>query len=214
METVPAHLVPLALGELDAATAETLKPCGRKVGERVELDLESVERSGRGDVASVLRAYQRLCEKFWDSYEAKRPAGPYVAVKRELLLAQQKSTKTEKKDLGEQLEALEGVPGVADVIREVTEAAPDWDKVRAAGAPFGIDLDLEKEGWAVVTLWVEGAHDWPLALGGPASRGEVRRGVRLRVAYAGWRDRRNRRLAEVHVLTEEIWPAPPRMRSL
>lgn len=207
MELVPATLAVLAVQDDGEDALRALQGAGRRLGDTVEVDLGLLEAAGHDELADKVRFYFELCEGFWVAYEAGRNTGPYVAVQRELTRAQQRNTKTEKKDLVAHLEALESIPGLAEVVQQLTEAVVDLEKVTELGAPF--QAKVAQEGaWTTATLVVEGAHAWPLELGGPASHAEVRRIITLRTSQAAWRDRRNRRLAEVAVVAEEIWPDP------
>jgi hypothetical protein len=206
MGTMPGYLVAVALGERLKDLEATLEPHGRELGERVELDLESLRQSN-GALAEELETYKERCQLFWTERPEDRATGAYTGIRRELGHWQQRNTKSEKKDLSVELEALEDLPGLGEVLSDLTSKDPDFDKLTERVADLGGSLTVEGD-WSTLEVALSAAVEYPLALGGGPSMGEVRRRFRVRVSHAPWRDRKNRRLAEVTAWAEEIWPLP------
>jgi hypothetical protein len=212
VETVPAFLISVVVGNVDDTLAALLRPCGRQVGDRVEVDLDLLADAGRPDLAALLRGYWESCREFWAVWERGESPGEYIALRREVTRDTQRNTKTVKRDLAGHLDALEALPTIGVLVSAMTDSAPEWDAIVAAGQPF--QLSVERDGdrtWA--SFWVENAGVWARELGGKRSLGEVRRCLKLRIEHAKWRDRRVRRLAEVIVEVEEVWPMPARLRT-
>lgn len=212
------ELVPLYVpGVLFADRPEVLSAlsaCGRQLvgpnGDpgRVELDLTLVAGEVSAECAEQLRAYYYACRGFWARLAHGGRPGAYVALRRPLLRAAQIDNKTQGKVmLHDELEALEGLPGVGELMQSFLQRELDPERVTLLAAPFGGTLELDGVR-AKLQIVVEGRILWPRALGGAGTAGEVRRHLELGASHAVSRDRASRRLMSVAVDTEEIWPAP------
>lgn len=205
MVTVPIYIAELFKPQLAAAELTALSDCGRMVGNRVEVDLDLVAALIGPDIAEAFYRHYLACRDF--DGRARSGVAATVYLQRTLLDAAQCTSKPNRSDLVAQVEALEVVPGVGDVISELTGANPDLDLLRVLGDPFHIRI-FKKDEQLRTTFVVDSCLDWLPELGGPASSGEVRRGFDAVTNYAAWRDRRVRRLTRLTVVCEERWPAP------
>lgn len=216
VETVPAFAVELwaarapGRGVRDLAA---LRVCGRTVGERVEVDLGAVEHEVGSDIAEALLGYWLACRRFWRSFDAGEHAGNYVAVRRLLVRATQRNTKTIKADLEAELAALTSMPALGDYVEALTDNDPDWASLDELGRVLSAQRTAQGTD-TTVTLALEGDLAWPACLGGAAHVGEIRRIIELDVSHAKWRSGPKRRLVRLAVSAEEIWPDPAHVAGI
>jgi hypothetical protein len=208
METVPAFILGPVLDGLDDELLGVLRSCGRMVGTVTELDLDAVAEAGRPDVADRLRDYWVRCGRFWDLWESGGRPGAYVTYRRVLTRARMQDGRQGKVQLDGHLAALEQVPGFGELAAELVGVGPDWASLPARGQAFGLSAERVDDKNVLVRVRVGGVCSWPVCLGAAPSRGEVFRHLCLHIRNS---DRRNRRLFEVTVEAEELWPAPDRV---
>ena len=204
-ETIPVVAADLWLGA--RGLRDGVRGCGRRVGDRIEVDVAAVAAMVGAEAADGLVGYWLACRRFWTTFGAGHPGGPYVAIHRTLTCAVQRSTKSAKVDLTGELEALLGVGGVGELVEEATAAEPNWAEVDRLGAPLRA-ARVTNGTTNVISLRCEGHDSWPAVLGGAPLVGEVSRQLRITVAHAKWREGARRRLARVEVIAEELWPDP------
>lgn len=211
-DTVPAWVAQTFLTPLAPAVAEQLEGCGVQVGERVELDLGAAAGVLGEGTCDALRRYAQACRDFFDTWVAGGDPGPWVVVRRTLVSVRQQDTKQHRVDLGGHLEAAADIPLLGEVLDLACGADPDWDEVRHLGEAAGVAV-LEDGNETTVELSLPTATVWPELLGGVPTRGELSRTVTAVVNHAAWRDRRNRRLVQLEVVAEEMWPDPAPLRA-
>lgn len=211
MELIPAYTAAVLAPALSPADRDRLlRTCagsGRQLGVRVELDLDLVRARGEHAMADVLARYHEICVGFWERERTGQRLGPCITVRRVLREAQQRDNAGGRSDLGAEYEALREVAGVGELLEALTEPVPDPATLERLGSPLMLDLELG-EGSATAHITVDARCAWPVVLGGAGSPGEVRRRLTLCTSYAKWRDRRVRRLVQLTVETEELWPEP------
>lgn len=174
------------------------------LGARPEVDLAVVTVELGPAIAKAMADHYRLCAQ--GGWQPNTHGN--VVLHRALLVSAQSTTKARRSDLVDELDALFGVPGVSDLVEELTGPEPDDARLALLGGPFA--LDTRRNGATRVSRFsVESVFDWLPALGGPSSPGERRRTFELSTNYAAWRDRRVRRLELLRVTAEECWPAAP-----
>lgn len=174
------------------------------LGARPEVDLAVVSVELGSAIALAMADHYRLCAK--GGWQPNTRGN--VVLHRPLLVSAQSTTKARRSDLVDELDALFGVPGVSQLVEELTGPEPDDVRLTLLGGPFA--LDTRRNGATRVSRFsVESVFDWLPALGGPSSPGERRRTFELSTNYAAWRDRRVRRLELLRVTAEECWPAAP-----
>jgi hypothetical protein len=173
------------------------------LGNRVEVDLAVVTEVLGEQLAEDLYSGYRSCAAFNGRCV---PEGlETVRMQRVLTVANQRTSKQNRADLEDELEALERIGGVGVVVDELLGAEPDWEALAVSGSPFYLRVRHDGD-FVVTTLAIDAAIDWVPVLGGPASTGEVRRWLEISSNYAAWRDRRVRRLVRLCVTAEERWP--------
>jgi hypothetical protein len=112
-----------------------------------------------------------------------------LVLRRPLVTWRQETGRT-KRDLGEQLAALERLgPEITSSVHALLDGP--------AGEASDASLEL--------TVLDRGLGP---ELGGPATACEQRRVLVLGARYASWRDRRLRRLVSVEAYADELWPEP------
>lgn len=187
---------------------DALRPFGRTVGTRVEIDLEALS-SAHPSLCRALEEYQSQTTSLWAKVQAGAASGtPYVVARRAIVDASQITTKSRRADLREQLADLRTVPGAAAVIEAVTDVSYDADHLVTVVDAAGGDVAEPEPGHFVVTIPLEGAGAWPLTLGGPATSTEVARHVRVTVRHGKGQERAVRALRRVEVLVDELWADP------
>lgn len=204
MKLIPAWVLDLHEPLLSVEDVKSLRTAGRVVGVHVEVDLDAAEVAA--DVKLMLENYYAACRVFCQD----RAAGvERVGIKtiRELGAWQQKSGKTEKKDLSEQLSCLLEAPGVGNLVEKISEKTFDADEIAIILDTLG-GTWTQSGAWSELEVDVSADYEWPVALGGGASIGEVTRRFYLRFNHASWRDRKVRRLTDVKVKAIEEWPRP------
>jgi hypothetical protein len=199
MTTVPAFLADLAVS-LELCSAEQLRPHGRRIGESIEVDLESLSAAGETATADWLAAT-------WALWRERAGSERALQGRRTLVEAVQLDTKKTRRDLREECEALVALPGYGPLLDELLGAEPDRDRLAEEIARLGGAVRLEEQ-TAIVELCIPHLPVWPEALGGAASPAETSRELVAVIRWAKWRDRRSRRLAALHVVALEAWPEP------
>lgn len=178
--------------------AAALSGCLVQLGRSQELDLDAVAAlSGDATAASLADGFQR-CRQFW----ARGPQGDFVASRRHVFTDRQSTTKSSKRDLADAYLELSSTNGLGPLVEAVLEREVDEARIATLGAPYSARLTREEPTTRLV------AHLRPgiVLLGGPPSMAEVRRIVEVRANHADWRDRKVRRLEQVDIYVDEIWP--------
>jgi hypothetical protein len=195
--TVPAMV--LALAPLADADRELLaRVAGVELGDTVEVDLRAAEDAVPGS-ARVLMAYWMQAKALWDDLSAGRSRPGARTFRRTLVSARQVDTKTDRRDLSDELFALTGNPVLAQAC-EILEANPDAARLEAVG------VLTRSSDRTQVAVTLRGQHH-PDVLGGPRARSEVARHFCLEASHAAWRDRKARRFTRIDVTADEVWPA-------
>lgn len=205
-------LVPLLVRDLalDASEQALVSSCGVRVGRNIEVDLDAVAQT-EPRLAARMVEYFEQCSLFWDRYAAGEEAGEAVMARRLLLCAVQSDRPGGRSDLAEEVELLAALPGVGGVIEEILSADPDLDRISRDSLRLGVSMKHDaKRNMLRVAVRMPARGYWDRALGGAHSRGETHRVLELRVSHAKWRDRKSRRLVEMKVWAEEVWPEPSR----
>jgi len=214
VKTVPVGAIALLLADRPDLRA-ALRPTGRMVGSRVEIDLAAAAaRCGPG-VAEIFEAYWRRCETVWAGEGTGAFAGTGTVLARRAVADHvQVTAKAGRSDLGAVYETLTGLPLLDAITAELTSERPDDGVLRRLSAPFAGTVEQIGDGALEVVLYTDAAATLPAVLGGVAWPGELQRELRLLARHAAWRDRRVRRLARVSVYTHELWPDPAPCRAL
>jgi hypothetical protein len=207
MRTIPAGIASALLSERPDLRA-AVRSCGRIVGQRIELDLDAVAGAVSVDLAELLVTYYDRCENLWASVQAGHSGPAYAMLRRPLLEHQQVTGKKGRADLGDVYEALGELPGVAELLEQITAPAPDADVLASMVATVGGTVTFPEPDAVRAQLCLEGRYAYPQLLGGVPWPGEIRRVLTLLTRQAAWRDRRVRRLAKVDVAVDELWAAP------
>lgn len=210
MRTVPANVVGFLLAEEPQLRALT-SGYGVQVGQRVEVDLDRLGEE-HPVLAQVLGSYHQQAVDLWGAVGLPgRVAGAYRVTSRVVVDAVQNTGKP-RRDLTEHFACLRDVPLLAGVLDALTAAEVDPKQargaVRAAGGQVG-QVDGVWDAW----IPLPGGQTWPDEIGGVPWPFEVGRYVQLFARHAPWRDRRVRRLAQVQVIVDELWPEPAQARA-
>jgi hypothetical protein len=179
---------------------------GVRVGGNIEADVDALDAINPG-LGARAGAYWERCRDFWDTYAAGHAAGHAVRIDRRVAYSRQSDTRNGRVDLTGELAALEALPLLGPLVTELTGASPSRGDLDSRYAPLIVTTTTNGDE-TVVTAEFPARQDFPSALGGPHSRGELARRFRLTVNHAKWRDRRVRRLVCVDVEAIEIWPDP------
>lgn len=194
MRSMPSFLVALAEPELVGADLPSVT-----VGDCIEVDLSRLKDA---HTAARLERYWQLCRQFLAA-----PTGDAVLVRRSLYSATQVDTASQRSDLNAELDWLQGNNLTRPLVTEALATAPDWERVRLLLSP--LDGTIAQDGaWTTLRFRLPTTALLPDGSSKPAWRHEQRRSVQLRISHAGWRDRRVRRLVEVHIEADELWPDP------
>jgi hypothetical protein len=194
--TVPAPIGALALGTLPAGV-------GRRVGARIEVDVDAVKlKLGTEAAAKVLRYLAAVRSYRHD------PVGDYVETVRPLVRAKLVDPKGGKKvRLTHELGELRNVTGVSGVIDALLGAEVAHQELEDQLAPFEGAVRTEGND-TFVEFTVRRSRTWPLALGGCSGPDEIGRRVRLRANHAASRRGAPNRLLELEIDALERFPDP------
>lgn len=199
--TVPAALAGvLTAGREDLA--DRIRPYGRRVGARVEVDLDDLARAEPTLAAALTRLADDTAH-LWAG-----TGGAYVTTTRVVADHRQVTGRTGRADLTDVFEDLCQMSATRALLEELTAPDPDTATLGALTSGAGGDLGRRDDGAWEATVPLDGAVCWPDSLGGPPYLTEVARRVTLVARHAAWRDRRTRRLAQVVVTVEEMWADP------
>jgi hypothetical protein len=202
---VPA--VPLLAASLACRTeSERLAAaaCTLTVGDGVEVDLGRLARTDAA-LACRLAAYWESCGEMWDRFADGETGLVGLSVSRPLRRAAQTDSRASRADLVAEVDALCALPVVGPLVDELLGSNPDLESIVARGADANLTISDAGANAAVVRFTLPARRPWPASLGGAASRGEYEREFSLKISWAKWRDRRNRRLVTVSVDGREIW---------
>lgn len=196
--------VPLFVVSLVAPSFDGWGGIGIALGNRVEASIPALDSVEPGLGQRAARYWER-CRTFWDLVaQGERPTNG-LHVERALVSHRQSTTTSDRRDLNEVIDVLDGIPVVSDIVDHALSAKPDW----AALGRSGLTTEIEqRDDVTVISFLYPGRHEWDALLGGVCSRGEVGRRVQIVVSHAKWRDRRSRRLVSVDVFAREVWPDP------
>ena len=150
--------------------------------------------------------YLRRTRRFYHLLEHGHEPGEWIVIERDLREVSQVPSGSARRDLAEEMAALEGESECGAVLEVACGAELDVAAVERLG---GVVLEHNEES-SVIEIVVEGRRSWPEVLGGEGLRGEIERRFTLHVRRAAWRDRRVRRLAKLTVTAVEIHPDPER----
>jgi hypothetical protein len=202
--------VPLFVRDLvlDAAEHEKIRHCGVTVGRRIEVDLDAVGQID-SELAERMASYWERCRAFWDSYRRGDAAGDGVLVRRVLTQAVQSDAPGGRGELGVEVDAVTALPVVGELIEELLGPDPDIESISRRGFRLGLSLRRDnKKNMLRIAVRMQARNQWPADLGGTHSSGELHRVIEMRISHAKWRDRKSRRLVEMTIWAEEIWPDP------
>jgi len=178
--------------------------CTITVGSLQEIDLGRLARTDAA-LACRLAAYWESCGDMWDRFADGETGLVGISVLRPLRRAAQTDSRAGRTDLVSEVDALCSLPVVGPLIEELLGSAPDVDDIVARGSESNLSVTVTGTNVAEVRFRLPARRPWPAVLGGTVSRGEYEREFTLRISWAKWRDRRNRRLVNVNVDGHEIW---------
>jgi hypothetical protein len=195
---IPGPIAMLAVGPLPASV-------GRRVGRRVEVDLDAVRDQLGAELSGRMLRYYRQVLAF-----RAAPTGPAVQARRLLhTLRQREPSGGARVVLHAELAGLRMLPTVAPTVDALLSRNLDLDAVRvAAGRSL---VSLEQSGATTrVRLTVPAIGLWPVELGGAVSEDEVLREIVLEANHTSSRLGYGaaRLLMQVDVYALERYPDP------
>ena len=194
--TVPATVISLL--PLEPALRAAAVAAAVQLGTQLEIDLHRLEELAPGAGRRAGR-YWAATRQLWARLQAGEAADA-VKVLHPLRSAEQSTAKGARRDLHDELQALQLVPACAPLLH-LLDPTPDVDALAAHGEVAVND--------ATTTMSITAeAGVFPLALGGPPRPGEQHRHIEVTASHARWRDRRARRMTCVNVTAVELWPDP------
>lgn len=187
--------VPVAAAAVLLGNDPRLSACAVRLGNRTEISLPAVAQQLGDEIAQRLGAYWASTQVLWET-----GAGPAVVIRRTLVAARQKDDKDGRQDLNDELAALEVLPEGDVLLEHLLGETPDVDAL----AGFVVTQD----GNETAVTCSRRSLEWPDALGGPATPGELSRSIKVVANHAKWRHRKARRLVRLEVAVEEVWFDP------
>lgn len=148
--------------------------------------------------------YGRKRRRFWHLLRRGIEPGPWVMVEVDLVEASQIPSGTGRRDLVEEMRAMETVPELRDLLEASLGNELDAEAVAAAG---GVLISHDEQE-TVLHAVIEGGREWSTHLGGVAKEGEIERRFEITVRRAPWRDRKVRRFAKIVIVSVQIHPDP------
>jgi hypothetical protein len=205
MRTTPSTIAQIAIAA-GVAPVECFTGCGRRVGDRVEVDLDEVARRDE-TVARWAENYFESARRLWAHLKEQPISGEVLAVRRPLVKVHQSDSKRDgRADLRDELAGLEQYGGFHALLDALLGPEVSRTDLEEAAGAWQREIDISGSR-VQVKLWVCDPVAWSDAVGGPAGPGEVARIFTLVAQHAPWRDRRVRRLVALNVEAEELWPA-------
>jgi hypothetical protein len=201
--------VPLLAASLACRTeAERLAAasCTLTVGSSAEVDLGRLARIDAA-LACRLASYWESCSEMWDRFADGESGLVGVSVTRPLRRSAQTDSRAGRADLVDEVDALCSLPVVGPLVEELLGSNPDIAAVVNRGAEVALSVTDTGSNASLVRFKLPARRPWPASLGGSASRGEYEREFTMKISWAKWRDRRNRRLVSLSVDAHEIWAA-------
>lgn len=187
--------VPVAAAAVLLGNDPRLSTCAVRLGNRTEISLPAVAQQLGDEIAQRLSAYWTSTQALWET-----GSGPAVVVRRTLVAARQKDDKDGRHDLNDELAALEVLPEGDAILEHLLSETPDVDAL--AG------FIVAQEGNETAVTCSRRSLEWPDALGGPPTPGELARSVTVVANHAKWRHRKARRLVRIEVAVDEVWFDP------
>ena len=201
--SVPILLLPqvgLSKSEIEKASNFTLS-----VGSRSEIDLEHLH-TVYPEIASSISRYWINSLGLWDSFGKQSPNTSYKKSRRNIYHNKMIDSKTQRTDLRFEIKLLSTIPVAGAMIKELLSANPDTSKLESKYSALNLQLIKNKDGSSNISFTLPANKPWPVLLGGNPFPGEIEREFNLKVSWAPWRDRRNRRLVDLSIEAIEIWP--------
>lgn len=194
--------------------AARVRPFGRRIGARVEVDLDGV-RGACPSLCQALELYQSQTERLWARAASGAGSGErYVTTRRRVADHHQVTGTAGRADLREVFDAVEGLPQIGAVLQVATDTDPVLEDLSEQVGTLDGEVTCPAPGVVVLEVPLVGVAAWPEQLGGPPTPTEIGRTLVLTVRHARWRDRRVRRLARVEVFVEELFADPEPARKL
>jgi hypothetical protein len=184
--------IPLVAVALHASVDEAVLKTVQWTGSHGEIALGDLEAAKGAEFAELMQDYWARTQALW-----REASGEGVIVRRPVLRARQTDGKEGRLDLAVELDALALIPLGEAMCGALLDAETHLE-----------GLDTTQQGAVTTLRFSVRSHEWPDALGGPPSPGEITRHIELSANHAKWRDRRLRRLCAVAVDVEELWAAP------
>jgi hypothetical protein len=192
--------VGLSKSELEKASNFTLS-----VGSKNEIDLEYLH-TVYPEIASSISRYWIRSLDLWESYDKQLPNTSYKKSRRNIYYNKMIDSKTQRTDLRFEIKLLSAIPVAGTMIKELLSANPDISNLESKYSALNLQLRKNKDASSNISFTLPANKPWPVLLGGNPFPGEVEREFNLKVSWAPWRDRRNRRLVDLSIEAMEIWP--------
>lgn len=206
-DTYPVSVPSLLLQEVGLLKNEVEKASNfsLSLGSKSEIDLENLY-TVYPDIARSISQYWIAALSLWDSYYKQLPNTSFRKSKRNIYFNKMIDNKTQRSDLRFEIKLLSSIPVAGTMLKEVLSANPDTSKLESKYSALNLQLRKNKDGTSNISFTLPANKPWPVLLGGNPMPGEIEREFNLKVSWAPWRDRRNRRLVDLSIEAIEIWP--------
>ena len=190
--------------ECTAAFDDAVACCGVWVGAGVELDADLLNITHPCLVAALRNLVLR--ERGW---RAEGRPGSRIVVHRLIRHRTAKDSGGVRIWLDEEFAALGEHADLGFMLSELTSPTPPADLDYLLGPwRYEDSVQTTKSGSArQVRLALPANRAWQSCLGGPAHPSETARVLQLTLRHARHRDTARKRLAEIRVVAEEVWPS-------
>ena len=206
-ECYPASVPTIILSHAGLSKNEIEKVSAFKLalGEGTEIDLELLHSQHPHLANSIARYYISALE-LWGTPADQLANRPYKKLKRNIYYNKMIDSKSQRTDLRLEIKLLSAIPVAGLMVKDLLSANPDTTKFESKYSALNLQLSKNKDGSSNISFTLPSNKPWPALLGGNSAPGEFERNFNLKISWAPWRDRRNRRLVELSIFATEIWP--------
>lgn len=205
-DSLPTSLPLLVLEQLDLTDDDLNKVLNYKVdfGNKKEIDILKLSLEDYNLAFNISNYWISNCN-LWNSDKLISNNTTTKKVLRRIYKNKMIDTKIARTDLRNEINLLKQIPEVGNLLKSVLDVNPDFEKLSKDYKSLNFTILEKSDKNSTISFRIKNKGTWPDLLGGASSPAEIEREFKLKISYAPWRDRRNRRLLSIDIYSVEIW---------